>query len=264
MDLGIKGKRAMVAAGTKGIGLACATELAKEGCRVSICARDEAKFAVAAEHIRSEAPDADLHFQVCDVTSRNDLQAWVDEVNQSWGGVDILVTNTGGPPAGHWTEMNDDHWQSGFESTVLNVTRMVEMVAPTMKAQGWGRIIHITSVVAKEPSALLPISSTLRSGLMSLTLLQSKELAPYGVTVNGVLPGHTMTDRQVHLAEVVSARDEISVEEALTQRGQTLPVGRLGQADEIGAAVAFLASKRASFISGINLLVDGGQVNCPS
>lgn len=254
----------MVAAGTKGIGLACAVELAREGCRVSICARDADKFSAAASHIQTQAPHADLHFQVCDVTSRSGLQAWVDEVNRVWGGVDILVTNTGGPPAGHWTEMTDDHWQAGFESTILNVTRMVEMVAPRMKSQGWGRIVHITSVVAKEPSELLPISSTLRSGLMSLTLLQSKELAPFGVTVNGVLPGHTMTDRQVHLAEVVSARDGISVEEALIQRGQTIPVGRLGHADEIGAALAFLASSRASFISGINLLVDGGQVSSPA
>jgi 3-oxoacyl-[acyl-carrier protein] reductase len=156
--------------------------------------------------------------------------------------------------------MTDEQWLDGFNSTLMNVIRLVRLVTPGMKAKGWGRIVHVTSLVAKEPSAMLPISSTLRSGLMATTRLQALELATAGITVNAVLPGHTLTDRQHHLAKVRSEQLGITPEEALEIQASEIPMKRLGKPEEIGAAIAFLCSQQAAYISGANLLVDGGLV----
>lgn len=253
MDFGLSGKVAMVAAASKGIGLATAKMLANEGCHVSICARTEETLEAAASEI---GPDTRSY--VVDVTNSEDLEWWLEQTITDLGTPDILVTNTGGPPAGNWTGMTDEHWQSGFESTLLNIVRLVRLVSPKMVEKNFGRIVHITSLVAKEPSPMLPISSTLRSGIMSLTRLQATELAPYGITVNGVLPGHTLTDRQRHLANLRAERESISPEEALTLQGVEVPVGRLADPGEIAAAVAFLCSIPAAYITGTSMLVDGG------
>jgi 3-oxoacyl-[acyl-carrier protein] reductase len=247
----------MVAAASKGIGLAIAKELADEGCRVSICSRSEPGIDAAARLVPGS-----MGF-ICDVSIASDLEAWHTATVDKFGPVGILVTNTGGPPAGNWIEMTDEQWQSGFDSTLMNVNRLVRLVAPGMKAAGWGRIVHVSSLVAKQPYGLLPISSTLRAGLMSLTKLHSDELAPFGVTVNGVLPGHTMTDRQVHLAQVRGEREGIPFQQALKEQGAAVPVGRIADAAEIAAVVAFLCSTRASYVTGVSLLVDGGIVRVP-
>lgn len=253
MDFGIQGKVAMVAAASKGIGLATARMLAAEGCHVSICARTEDTLEAAAAEISPETRS-----YVVDVTNAEDLEWWVEQTIADLGAPDILVTNTGGPPAGNWMEMTDEHWQSGFDSTLLNIVRLTRLVSPKMVEKNFGRIVHITSLVAKEPSPLLPISSTLRSGIMALTRLQATELAPHGITVNGVLPGHTLTDRQRHLASMVAEKDGITPEEALTRRASEVPTGRLADPEEIAAAVAFLCSVPAAYINGVSLLVDGG------
>jgi 3-oxoacyl-[acyl-carrier protein] reductase len=253
MDLGIGGKVAMVAAASKGIGLAVARLLAAEGCLVSICGRNEETLEEAASLI---GPDTRSY--VVDISNAEDLGWWVDQTLADLGTPEILVTNTGGPPAGNLTQITDDQWQSGFDSTLMNVVRLVRLLAPGMETSGFGRIVHITSLVAKEPSPMLPISSTLRSGLMALTRLQSTEFAPQGITVNSVLPGHTLTDRQRHLADIRAAKEGITPEEALTKQGSEVPVGRLATPDEIAAAVAFLCSVPASYITGVSLLVDGG------
>jgi 3-oxoacyl-[acyl-carrier protein] reductase len=253
MDLGLQGKVAMVAAASKGIGLATAKLLTQEGCRVSICARGEETLEAAAGEIGEETRS-----YVVDVSNAEDLAWWVEQTHQDLGRVDILVTNTGGPPAGPLGTITDEQWQQGFDSTLMNIVRLVRLVAPDMTTAGWGRIVHITSLVAKEPSSILPISSTLRSGIMALTRLQATELAPHGVTVNGVLPGHTLTDRQRHLAQVRAERDGTTPEEALERQGADVPIGRLADPSEIAAAIAFLCSNQAAYITGTNLLVDGG------
>lgn len=253
MDLGLNGKVAMVAASSKGIGLATAQLLAAEGCRVSICARNEAELAAAAAKI-----GPGCHYSVVDVTKAEDLERWHQEAVTALGPVSILVTNTGGPPAGALANKTDAEWQTGFDTTLMNVVRLVRTVGESMKKQGWGRIVHVTSLVAKEPSRLLPISSTLRAGLFALTRLQSTELAPFGVTVNAVLPGHTLTDRQRHLAEIRAARENIDPEEALRRQGAEVPVGRLATPEEIAAAIVFLCSAQAAYVSGVSMLVDGG------
>lgn len=251
MDLGLKGKVAMVAAGTKGIGLAIAKGLAEEGCHVSVCARDASNFPSVLKVL-----GADARAFECDVADAASLEKWFENT----GAPDILVTNTGGPPAGAWTEMSDDQWHIGVDSTLLNVVRMVRLATPLMAEKKWGRIVHITSLVAKEPNPLLPISSTLRSGLMALTRLQATELAPYGITVNSVLPGHTLTDRQIHLAQIKADREGVTVDEALAATAKQVPMRRLANPAEIAAPTVFLCGASASYVTGVNLLVDGGMV----
>ena len=253
MNLGIEGKVAMVAAASKGIGFATAKALTEEGVRVSICARNEESLEAAAAEIGEETRS-----YVVDVANPEDLAWWVEQTQQDLGPVDILVTNTGGPPAGALAQMTDEQWQTGFDGTLMNIVRLVRHLEEEMKLRNWGRIVHITSLVAKQPSAVLPISSTLRAGIMALTRLQSSALAPSGITVNGVLPGHTHTDRQIHLAEMRSQRDGITQEEALLKQGLEVPVGRLATPQEIAAAVTFLCSQQAAYITGVSLLVDGG------
>lgn len=253
MDLGIAGKVAMVCAASKGIGLAIARELAAEGCRVSICGRHEDTLETASNQIPGE-----VRSYVVDVADSEDLEWWVEQTRTDLGSVGILVTNTGGPPAGALDTLTDAQWEDGFEGTLLNIVRLCRLIQPEMRTAGWGRIVHITSLVAKEPSLVLPISSTLRAGIMGLTRVQATELAPFGVTVNSVLPGHTLTDRQRHLAQIRAERDHLSLEAALERQGKETPIGRLADPGEIAAAVAFLCSRRASYITGVNLLVDGG------
>lgn len=253
MEFGLKGKVAMVAAASKGIGLAAAQALAAEGCLVSICARNEEQLEAAASLISEEARS-----YVVDVSDADDLAWWVEQTRNDLGGVDILVTNTGGPAAGSVWDMTDDQWKSGVDSTLLNVVRLVRLVREEMQAKEWGRIVHVTSYVAKEPNLILPISSTLRAGIMALTKVQAKELAPYGITVNGVLPGNTLTDRQRHLADIRAQKDGISQDEALRAIAASHPMKRLASPEEIGAVIAFLCSEQASFVSGQSIAVDGG------
>ena len=254
MDLGLRGKVALVAAGSKGIGLAAAKMLAEEGCKVSICGRNQESLDTAVATIGAGAIGV-----ICDVGFPADIDEWITESRAKLGQIDIMVTNTGGPPAGSWQTISDEQWQSGFDSTLMNVVRMVRAVAPEMKERGWGRIVHNTSLVAKEPNALLPISSTLRAGLMALTRLQALELAPHGITVNGVLPGHTLTDRQLHLADIRAKRDGITPQEALLMQASEVPMKRLGKPEEIAAAIAFFCSQPGAYITGTSLLVDGGM-----
>lgn len=252
MDFGLEGKVAMVAAASKGIGLATARLLAEEGCHVSICARGEEQLELA-----STLVGEDTRTYVVDVSDPDDLQWWVDQTRQDLGPIDILVTNTGGPPAGSVWEMTDEQWKGGVDSTLLNIVRLVRLVREEMQQRNWGRIVHITSFVAKEPNLILPISSTLRAGIMALTKVQAKELAPFGVTVNGVLPGNTLTDRQRHLAQIRAEKEGVDEEEALRRIAADHPMKRMATPEEIAAAAVFLCSGQAAFISGQSLMVDG-------
>ncbi|HEX7554447.1 MAG TPA: SDR family oxidoreductase [Geothrix sp.] len=258
MDLGIRGKVAMVAAASKGLGRAAALALAAEGCGVSVCGRDQG--ALEAVKAELEALGVRALAVVADVSKSADLVRWHQATSTVLGPVDILITNTGGPKAATFADLSDEDWAAGVDSTLMNVVRMTRLVLPGMRARKWGRIVHITSLVAKQPYPLLTISSTLRAGLSGLTRTLALESAKDGVTVNALLPGHVMTNRQVHLAEVKAKAEGITVEQHFARQAAAIPAGRIGQPDEVGAVIAFLCSSPASYVTGQSLLVDGGLV----
>jgi 3-oxoacyl-[acyl-carrier protein] reductase len=258
MDLGIRGKVAMVAAGSKGLGRAAALALAAEGCAVSVCGRGAESLANVKAEL--EALGVPALVVAADVTRAEDLVRWHQATESTLGPVDILITNTGGPKAAVFSDLSDGDWAAGVESTLLNVVRMSRLVLPSMRERQWGRIVHITSLVAKQPYPLLTISSTLRAGLSGLTRTLAMETARDGITVNALLPGHVMTDRQLHLAEVKSKADGITVEQHFARQAAAIPAGRIGRPEEVGAVIAFLCSDPASYLTGQSLLVDGGLV----
>jgi len=260
MDLGISNRVAMVAASSKGLGKAVALALAKEGCGVSICGRDPETLAVTMKELEAINPGNKHLFITCDVSREEELGRWHRATVEALGPVDILVTNTGGPPAATFLDLSEEAWASGVQSTLMNVVRLSRLVLPGMRESRWGRIVHLTSLVAKQPLPLLTISSTLRAGLSALTKTMATEYARDLVTINALLPGHIHTDRQIHLARVRAKTEGISQERALELTQAGIPMGRFGQPEEIGDAVAFLCSERAAYITGTSLQVDGGII----
>ena len=258
MDLGINGRVAMVAAASKGLGRAIAESLAREGCRLSVSSRSTDNLD-AVRHTIEDAGGEALAVR-CDVSSAADLEHWVEATIATFGQIDILVTNTGGPPAAKFLNLSEEQWRTGIDSTLMNVIRLCRLVIPEMQRRKWGRIVNITSLVAKQPLELLTISSTLRAGLSALTKTLADQVARDNILVNAVLPGHILTDRQVHLNELRSKEQGIPVEEYAAKVEQSIPMGRFGTAQEIGDAVAFLCSERASYMTGVSLQVDGGII----
>lgn len=257
MELGLSGKVAMVAAATKGLGRAIALELAREGCRVSVCARSADALGEVRAALEGAGEGAALAVRA-DVSSAQDLQAWHAETVARLGRPDILVTNTGGPPAGRFLQLTEDQWRTGIESTLMNVVRLCQLVIPAMRERRWGRIVHLTSFVAKQPMELLTISSTLRAGLSALTRTMAAQLAPDNVLVNAVLPGHFQTDRQLHLNELRAKEQGVSLAQIEERAQKAIPIQRFGRPEELGQVVAFLCSERASYLTGASLQIDGG------
>lgn len=260
MDLNIAGRVAMVAASSKGIGKAIALSLAKEGCRVSICGRDSDSLHKAWRDIAASVPGGEVLASPCDVTKNEDLEAWHRGTAEQWGPVDILVTNTGGPPAARFLDLTEEQWRSGINSTLFNVLRLSRLVIPEMREKKWGRIVHLSSLAAKQPIDLLTISSTLRAGISALTKTMANQFAADRILVNAVLPGHVLTDRQIHLNQIRSKEEGVSAEEYATRVQKTIPLGRYAEAREIGDVVAFLCGERASYLTGATIQVDGGVI----
>jgi 3-oxoacyl-[acyl-carrier protein] reductase len=257
MDLGLKGRAAMIAAASKGIGKACALALAAEGCRVSLCARGSDEL----ERTRSEAGrSAEAIAVSANVAMPGDLENWYDATIKAFGRVDILITNTGGPPVARFMDLSEVQWMSGVESTLMNVVRMSRLVIPGMRERRWGRLIHLTSLVAKQPIDELTISSTLRSGLSGLTKTMANQLGPDNITVNAILMGNILTDRQYDLANARIGERGITLEQYFAESSAAIPIRRLGEPREVGEVAAFLASERASYVSGVSLQVDGGLI----
>jgi 3-oxoacyl-[acyl-carrier protein] reductase len=259
MDFRLKDRVALVAAASRGIGYAAAFELAREGARVFLCSRDEARASEAAQKIH-EATGADVAGIRSDVTNDEDAERFVNLARERAGRIDVCVTNAGGPPATIFADTNLDMFRQAFEQNALSAIRLAKLVLPGMRAQKWGRIINITSVSVKQPIEGLLLSNTVRAGLTGWAKTVSNEVAADGVTVNNVAPGYTLTERQTELAAARSKALGKSKEEVVNSWAGQTPIGRMARPEEIAAAIAFLASERASYITGVTLQVDGGWV----
>ena len=259
MDLGLKDRVALVAASSKGLGKACALELAREGARVVICGRDPASLSAAAGEIAS-ATGTDVLPLEADLTDAAQIRRLVDGALERLGRIDILVTNNGGPPAGFFDDFDDEAWLAAHQLTLLSAVRLIRAVLPAMRARKWGRIINITSVSVKQPIDNLLLSNVYRPGVTGLAKTLSAQVAADGVTVNNVAPGYTRTGRVLELARARAASGAQTVEAVLADRAANIPMRRMGEPGELAALVAFLASERAAYITGATIQVDGGYV----
>lgn len=259
MDFGINGRVALVAAASKGIGYAAARELAKEGARVFLCSRDEKRASAAAQRLHQETGAAVAGIGA-DVTDNESVERFVKLALERAGRIDILVNNAGGPPATTFADTDLEMFRKAFELNALSAIRLAKLVLPGMRTQKWGRIVNITSVSVKQPIDGLLLSNTIRAGLTGWAKTVATEVAADNVTVNNVAPGYTLTERQEELATARAAAMGKAKEEMIDLWAAQVPMRRLASADEIGAAVAFLASERASYITGVTLQVDGGWV----
>jgi 3-oxoacyl-[acyl-carrier protein] reductase len=259
MELGIEGRVALVAASSRGLGRAAAEALAAEGVRLVLCARGKDALQEAADAIREEH-GVELETVACDLSTAEGVAKVVDAARARFGGVDILFTNTGGPPAGTFEEHDLDRWQAAVTQNLESVVRLIRGVLPEMKQRGWGRVVNCTSVAVKQPVDGLILSNSVRAAVTGMARTLANEVAPHGITVNNVLPGFTRTERLVDLARRNAESRGTTVEEAYEAWNREIPMGRLGEPREFGAMVAFLASERASYITGTSIPVDGGWV----
>lgn len=239
MDLGVQGRRALVMGASRGLGRAIAATLIAEGAQVAICARAGARLQETATAIGAQAFP-------CDLSQDGAATGLVQDVRTRLGGLDILVVNTGGPPAGTFETLDDAAWRAGFESLVISAIQSIRAALPGMRTQKWGRIIVVTSVTAREPIPTLAISNIMRPGLHGLINTLSKEVAADGITLNAVMPGYVLTER---IVEAGFDQDKLATQ---------IPANRLGKPEEIGALAAFLASERGAYINGQAIACDGG------
>jgi len=257
MDLGLKNKRALVLGASKGIGRGIVEELAAEGTRVIVASRDGAACAQVAADIASLS-GSEVLGTACDMADLDAVDRVADFAQEAFGGVDILVNNTGGPPFGRVSEVDSETWRQYFESMFISVTRLTGHILPGMRAQGWGRVLLVTSTGVIEPIPHLGISNALRIALTNWAKTISLELAPDGVTINALMPGRIDTDRIRQFYEVAAEQQGKDIEEVKAEVASGIPMGRVGRVDEFAALAAFLASERASYITGTATAIDGG------
>ncbi len=243
MDLGIAGKVALVTGASRGLGFAAAAALAAEGCRVAICGRDEARITEAARAIGA-------HPIVADMSTPDGPARAAADTAAALGPVDILVANAGGPVPGGFLDVSDEDWERAVQQNLMGTVRLMKAVVPSMRERGWGRIVTITSRTVREAIDGLVLSNATRAGVAGAVRTLAREVARDGVTVNNVLPGSFATERLVELH---------GSPEAVAQRGKATPMGRIGEARELGAVITFLASRQASYLTGASILVDGGE-----
>jgi 3-oxoacyl-[acyl-carrier protein] reductase len=255
VDLGLSGKVALVAAASKGLGKASALSLAREGARVTICARSESELEEAADEIRAET-EADVLTVPADLSGPDGITAVVEATAERFGGLDILVNNSGGPALGKFADLTDDDWRLAFEVVTLNFVRFTRLVVPYMRQNHWGRIIGIQSSSVKQPVAGIDLSNGTRPGVAGLMKALMPDLARDGITINLVLPGSFLTERLLGHA----ARDSDAAANLQASAAENIPVGRLGEPGELGDLVTFLASPRAGYITGAVYQIDGGVI----
>lgn len=252
MDLGLSGRRALVTAASKGLGRGCAEALAREGAKVLIVSRERERLARtagqigAAGHLVADLTEPDAPERV--------VQAAVDQL----GGLDILVTNAGGPPPGTFESTAIEAWEAGFNLTLMSAVRLMKAAVPHLKRSGQGRIVAITSTTIREPIATLVLSNAFRSGLVATMKTLAGELAPFAVTVNNIGPGRFDTDRIREIDAELARAQGVAPEQVTQKTVKAIPMGRLGDPAEFGAVCAFLCSAQAAYLTGQSIIVDGG------
>ncbi|HEX6385823.1 MAG TPA: SDR family oxidoreductase [Anaerolineae bacterium] len=259
MDLGLKDRVIMVAAASKGLGYGIAQAAAHEGASVSIGSRTEADIKAAAQRLHDEMGSETLGV-VFDARDAQSILDWTAATLERFGRIDGLVVNAGGPPAGNFDDFDDADWQAAFELTLLSAVRMIRAVLPSMREQGGGAILTITSSSVKEPIDILLLSNVMRSGVVSLVKSLSRELARDRIRVNNLIPGRIDTERVRALDSIKAGKQGTSVDEVKAASESAIPWGRYGRIDEFGQAGAFLLSDAASYITGATLIVDGGTM----
>src|SRR4030095_2033938 len=257
MDLGLKDKVALVAAGSRGLGRAVAEELAAEGASLVICAREQQTLAEVAATI---AEDSGAHVLAvpADVTYADQMKRVVDAGNDRFGRIDILITNAGGPPAGTFEQITREQWEDAMRLTLFSAIELARQVLPGMKERRWGRILNITSIAVKQPVENLMLSNSLRAAVTGFARTLANEVAADGITVNNILPGYTRTERVEELAQMMAQKQGIDASEFIAKWEQEIPMHRLGEPSEFAALAAFLVSERAAYITGTSVQVDGG------
>ncbi|MFQ5671055.1 MAG: SDR family oxidoreductase [Acidobacteriota bacterium] len=257
VDLGLRGRVALVGGASRGLGYACARQLAGEGASVALCARDASQVDRAVRRIQAET-GADLFGFSCDLARPEAPDAWVAASQARFGPIDILVHNTGGPPPGDFDELDDAAWEQAFQLLLMSAIRLYRAVIPGMRRRKWGRIVAIESISVREPIDGLLLSNALRPGVAAVGKSLSRRLAADGILVNCVAPGSFNTARSRGLAEARARRAGIPVEELMARSARDFPRGRPGEPAELAALVSFLCSEKAGNVNGATVVADGG------
>lgn len=258
MNLELTDKVALVAASSQGLGYAIAQGFAREGAKVVMCGRDQATIEAAAEETRKLG--GEVLAVVADLTKPEDIENLVQRTVDTFGGIDCLVTNAGGPPPGTFDRVDDSHWQKAFELNLMSAVRLVRASLPSMRAKGSGSIVMMTSSSVKQPIPNLFLSNVLRAGVAALSKSLADELAKDGIRVNMLVPGRIQTQRIEQLDRANAERQNISIDDQRSAQRKLIPMGRYGEDREFADAAIFLASARASYITGATLQVDGGMI----
>jgi 3-oxoacyl-[acyl-carrier protein] reductase len=259
MNLGLRGKVGIVCGASAGLGRAAASALAREGASIVVCSRDKKRITEAAAGIlRTAAKGAEVVPMVADMSSAADIGRLVTATVKRFGRVDILVSNAGGPPVAAFADLSDEAWERGTQLTLMSTVRSIRAVIPYMKKQGWGRIVTITSIAARQPIDDLVISSSIRPGLLGLTKVLGNQYSAAGICINAVAPGFILTDRQKEIGAARAKAKGITFEEYLKESAREIPLGRLGRPEELADVIAFLCSERSSYVTGTTITVDGG------
>lgn len=260
MDLQLTGKTVIVSAASKGLGKATALQFAKEGANVVISSRKEDELKKTVEEIIEVSGNNNVHYTVCDVTKADSIKQLIETTINLYGGIDVLINNAGGPPAGGFEDFSDKDWQNAFELNLLSFIRLIREVIPHMKKVGGGRIINLASSSIKQTLDNLILSNTFRAGIVGLSKGLSQELAEDNILINTIGPGRIATDRVAELDQIQADKAGVPFEELREQIESSIPIGRYGLPEEFAKVVVFLASGANTYVTGQALVVDGGLV----